>query len=267
MPQKDLSKKVKDCAHPVHTVLHIDQTIEEALTSLRRRKIDEKIIYFYVIDDEGRLEGIVPTRQLLLKERHCTIKEIMVHPVFRIREDQTLEEGMELLSTHQLLQMPVVDGKQKLIGVIDVQMYLDGSFDIANARHSSDVFQILGLTLEMGKRRAPGRATGSGCPGFCATWRGGLRVRRSLPFSGGAEPKSSLSGDVYPSDPDIERIDLDAIDDAELSPCSPERQCTPRRLLHRILSEGKMVILARYDLRGCRWLHLFAYGEEGLRLQ
>src|SRR5271156_3733463 len=102
MTNNDLSRSVKDFALPVHTILHEEQTIEEALTSLRRRKIDDKIIYFYVVDDDGRLRGIVPTRHLLLKERHCSIKDIMTHSVVRLREDQTLEEAMELLSTHQL---------------------------------------------------------------------------------------------------------------------------------------------------------------------
>ncbi len=98
MTHNDLSRPVKEFATQVHTTLHEDQTIEEALISLRRRKIDEKIIYFYVVDDDRCLKGIVSTRQLLLNERHCTIKEIMTHSVIRLKEDQTLEEAMELLS-------------------------------------------------------------------------------------------------------------------------------------------------------------------------
>ena len=114
MRSNDLSRPVKDFVSPVHTTLHVDQTIEEALTSLRRRKVDDKIVYFYVVDDNGRLQGIVPTRQLLLKELCQTIKEIMGHSVLRLTEEQSLEEAMELLSTHQLLALPVVDGEQRL---------------------------------------------------------------------------------------------------------------------------------------------------------
>jgi magnesium transporter len=155
MSNKDLSRAVKEFIIPVHTTLHQDQTIEQALISLRERKIDEKIIYFYVVDDEGRLKGIVPSRQLIIKEPHLTIKEIMVHSIVQLREEQTLEEAIELFSSHQLLALPVVDHKQQLKGIIDVQVYLEDSFDIASARHNSDVFQILGLTLAMGKRKSP----------------------------------------------------------------------------------------------------------------
>lgn len=242
MPQKDLSKKVKDCAHPVHTVLHIDQTIEEALTSLRRRKIDEKIIYFYVIDDEGRLEGIVPTRQLLLKERHTTIKEIMIHSVHRLREDQTLEEAMEMLSTHQLLQLPVVDGRQKLIGVIDVQMYLEGSFDIANARHSSDVFQILGLTLEMGKKKSPWQSYRIRMPWILCNMAGGIACAAISFLFQAVLAKVLLLAMFIPLILTLsESISMQSM--TQSLHLVRQSGSTPRRLLNRILTEGKMVIL------------------------
>lgn len=174
MKSNDLSRLVKDFVCPVHTTLHEDQTIEEALTSLRRRKVDDKIVYFYVVDDNGRLQGIVPTRQLLLKEPFQTIKEIMGHSVMRLTEEQSLEEAMELLSTHQLLALPVVDEEQRLKGVIDVQIYLDESFDIADKRHSSDVFQILGLTLEMGKSKSPWKSYRIRMPWILCNMAGGI---------------------------------------------------------------------------------------------
>jgi magnesium transporter len=44
------------------TRLQIDQTVGEALTSVRERQGEGRIIYFYVVDSEGRLKGVVPTR-------------------------------------------------------------------------------------------------------------------------------------------------------------------------------------------------------------
>lgn len=173
MMHSDLSRPVKEFAIPVHTTLHQDQTIEEALISLRNRKIDDKIVYFYVVDDEGRLQGIVPTRQLLLKDPRQTIKEIMGFSVVRVTEDQSLEEAVELLSTHQLLALPIVDHQQHLVGIIDVQIYLEESFDMADARHSRDVFQILGLTLER-KRKSPWKSYRIRMPWIICNMLGGL---------------------------------------------------------------------------------------------
>lgn len=153
--KNDLTRPVKDFILPVHTTLHEDQTIEEALMSLRRRRIDEKIVYFYVVDNKNCLQGIVSTRQLLLKDPNQAIKEIMGNSVIRVNENQTLEEAMEILSSHQLLAIPAVDDDNRFKGIIDVQVYLDESLDVANSRHNQDVFQILGLTLELGKRQSP----------------------------------------------------------------------------------------------------------------
>src|SRR5262249_40149177 len=101
-------------------------------------------------------------------------KEIMGRSVVRLKEEQTLEEAMELLSNHQLLALPVVDQKQKLKGVIDIQLYLEESFDVAGARHSSDVFQILGLTLEMGKRKSPWKNYQIRMPWILCNMAGGI---------------------------------------------------------------------------------------------
>ncbi|MBS0604246.1 MAG: magnesium transporter [Verrucomicrobia bacterium] len=242
MTRNDLSRSVKDFAVSVHTTLHMEQTIEDALTSLRRRKIDEKIIYFYVIDDEGRLQGIVPTRQLLLKERHCTIKEIMLHSVVRLKEDQTLEEAMELLSTHHLLALPVVDKEQRFLGVIDVQMYLEESFDIADARHSNDVFQILGLTLEMGKRKSPWKSYRIRMPWILCNMAGGIACAAISFLYQAVLAKVLLLAMFIPLILTLsESIAMQSMTQSLHLVRQPN--ISSRRVLHRILLEGKMVVL------------------------
>lgn len=152
MAHTDFSKPVKDFAFAVHTVLYADQTIAEAIASLRSRKIDEKVIYFYVVDVEDRLVGVISTRALLLKDPSLRIGDIMAKSVICLREEQTLQDAMELLTEHHLLALPVVDGNRQIRGAIDVQLYLEESIDMADARRGHDVFQILGLTLEEGKK-------------------------------------------------------------------------------------------------------------------
>jgi len=47
---RNLSKLVKDYVVPMPIVLQSEQTIEAAIQSLRKQQVDEKIIYFYVVD-------------------------------------------------------------------------------------------------------------------------------------------------------------------------------------------------------------------------
>lgn len=238
----DLSRPVKEFASPVQTILHVDQTIEEALISLRQRKIDDKIIYFYVVDHNGCLQGVVSTRDLLLKERHDTIKDIMIKSVIYLNEGQSLHEGMELLSSHKLLAVPVVDSKLRLIGVIDVQFYLDESIDGAGSRHSSDVFQILGLTLEMGKRKGPWKNYKIRMPWIICNMIGGIACAAISFYFKAVLAKVLLLAMFIPLILTLsESISMQSM--TQSLHLVRQSNISSRRIFTRILSEGKMVIL------------------------
>jgi magnesium transporter len=242
MANNDLSRPVKDFISAVHTTVHQDQTIDEALISLRRRKIDEKFIYFYVIDNENHLKGIVSTRQLLLSERHSTIKQIMTASVVCLKEDQTLQEAMELLSAHRLLAIPVVDSLQRLIGIIDIQVYLDESVEVADARHTSDVFQILGLSLEMGKRKSPWKSYSTRMPWILCNMAGGIACATISFVYKAVLAKVILLAMFIPLILTLsESISMQSMTQSLHLVRQPN--ITRRQIFYRILLEGKMVIL------------------------
>jgi magnesium transporter len=146
---QDLSKCVKECVVPVPFVLYTRQTVGEAILSLKDKKIDDRIIYFYAVDDNHRLKGVVSTRTLLFKESNLTIAQVMDPTVIRISCEQTLRDAMEYLAAHRLLAVPVIHEGDKLLGVINVDHYMEEKVP------ASEAFQILGVTLEEGKRRSP----------------------------------------------------------------------------------------------------------------
>jgi magnesium transporter len=152
MTEKDFAKTARECAAPVETVASLHGTVEQALAELRKKKITQKIIYFYVVDERHRLKGVVSTRQLLLADPDRPIEEIMQHTVIKLRAEQTLYQAMEIFATHPLLALPVVDEGGRLLGTIDVQMVMEEVIDVADVRTHNDIFQMIGLTLEDGKR-------------------------------------------------------------------------------------------------------------------
>lgn len=151
MASGDLQRKVADFVSKVQTVVLIDQTVDEALHSIRKPHTNEKIFYFYVVDTENRLQGVVSTRNLLLSLPNSKISEIMESDVVSVSANQTLQQAMETLSNQRLLAVPVIDEQKRLLGTIDIQLYLEGAIDIAKARRSADLFQVLGITIEEGK--------------------------------------------------------------------------------------------------------------------
>ncbi len=152
MKETDIHKPIRDYIEPVNIFLYSNNTVDEALAELRQKDIADKISYLYVIDESKKLVGIVPTRKLLFCKPDQKIHDIMDHSVISIKENQTIKDAMEVFATHNLLALPVVDMENKLLGTTDVQMYMEESFDIADAQHRRDIFQLIGITVEEEKK-------------------------------------------------------------------------------------------------------------------
>ncbi|MCB1107296.1 MAG: magnesium transporter [Chlamydiia bacterium] len=174
MTEKDLSRPLRQFIIPVRTTIHVEHTVEEALRYLRDKHITDEIIYIYVVDEERKLIGVVPTRRLLLTPPEVPIREIMGTHLISLRGDQTLQEAMEFLETHHLLALPVVDDHNHLLGVIDVGLYLEEKVDVATARRRSDIFQMIGMYVEEGKRPTPLQGYRSRMPWIFCNMFGGF---------------------------------------------------------------------------------------------
>jgi magnesium transporter len=174
MGRENLQKQVREYALPVQTVIHINQTLEEALKSLREKHISDKIVYIYVVDDENHLKGVVPTRALLLSDPKTPINEIMQKGVICLKGTQTLQQALEFLESHHLLALPVVDEENKLLGIVDVQIYFDEQIDVMYAKRRSDIFQMLGFYLEEEKKTSPLRSYRNRMPWIFCNMFGGV---------------------------------------------------------------------------------------------
>ncbi len=141
------------------TTVRSDETTGEALAALRRGKLAEKIVYFYVTDAQGRLVGVLPTRRLLMSPPDTTIASIMVSKVLALPDSATVADACEMFILHKLLALPVVDHEKRPIGVVNVDLFTDEVFDMAERRSVDDVFQVIGVRIAQGKKR-PGPLAG-----------------------------------------------------------------------------------------------------------
>ena len=69
-----------------------------------------------VLDESGRLIGIVSERDLLSK-RGSQVKSIMTEKVVRVTEDTSVEEIASLMTTQNVKRLPVMRGQQ-LAGIV-----------------------------------------------------------------------------------------------------------------------------------------------------
>jgi magnesium transporter len=123
------------------------QTVEEALKQMREHPPEGRVIYFYVVDDQQRLQGVVPTRRLLLSPLDKRIEDIMVRRVIAIPSAATVVDACEFFTLHRLLAFPVVDEQSHLVGVIDVELYTQELSTIETNESNENLFQLIGVHL------------------------------------------------------------------------------------------------------------------------
>jgi NhaA family Na+:H+ antiporter len=113
------------------TSIPATQTVRGALDWLRAHPPSERIIYFYVVDDDGRLQGVVPTRRLVLSPPDTPIAEIMACNVVALPAEATVLDACEFFIQHRFLAFPVVDAERRIIGVVDIELYTEKIVDLA----------------------------------------------------------------------------------------------------------------------------------------
>jgi magnesium transporter len=137
------------------TQLRIEQTVAQALAQIRECQPQGRIIYFYVTDADGRLQGVVPTRRLLLSGPDTLLDSIMVRQVIAIPETASVLDACEFFTLHRLLAFPVVDDDQHLIGLVDVDLYTEELTDLDRRQGSDELFQLIGVHLTTAQQARP----------------------------------------------------------------------------------------------------------------
>jgi magnesium transporter len=124
-------------------------SVAEALEMIRAQgdAVGEKVVYFYVTDDDDHLVGVLPTRRLLTAAPHTLLREIMVKRVLTLPERATILEGCEAFVMHKLLAFPVVDKERHIVGVVDVGLLADEAFDLAEMEETDALFESIGFRI------------------------------------------------------------------------------------------------------------------------
>jgi magnesium transporter len=128
-----------------------NQTVGEALAAVREKPPEGRITYFYVLDESDRLAGVVPTRRLLLAPLITPIADIMVRRVVAIPESATVLDACEFFTLHRLLAFPVVSAEQRMLGIVDVELYTDEMREL-DAGVTDELFQLIGVHVAEARR-------------------------------------------------------------------------------------------------------------------
>jgi magnesium transporter len=129
-------------------------TVEGALRVIRLEGIGERIVYFYVVDEDGRLTGTVSTRVLLTSQPSVRLGDVMSTRIISIPHTATILETCEMFLTHKLLAFPVLGDDGKILGVVDAGLFTAETMNFAERKHVDDVFQMIGFGVSQIKGRS-----------------------------------------------------------------------------------------------------------------
>jgi magnesium transporter len=111
---------------PEFISVRASMTVEQVLAFIRRAEPDVETIYnLYVVDADGRLQGVMSLRQLLVSPPGTRVADVMDRDVISIGTDVDQEEVAQIMGDYDFSVLPVVDENQCLIGIITIDDVLD----------------------------------------------------------------------------------------------------------------------------------------------
>jgi magnesium transporter len=138
-----------------------NSTIREAIETIRKKREEvENLYYVWVVDDSGKLVGVVSIKDLVLEPRDKKIGDIMNPDVISVDANTDQEEVARIVRQYDLVHVPVVNGHHRLIGRITH----DDIIDVIEEEASEDISLMAGVidqeiaeesALKMSRARLP----------------------------------------------------------------------------------------------------------------
>lgn len=121
-----------------------DQTVAEGLERIRSRPARRMAegVYLYVTEEAGELVGVVSLRDFLFAAPDQRVREIMNSAVRYVRATDDQEAVTREIQRHRYSGLPVVDARQRLVGVVRISDLLR----VAETEATEDMQLMVGLS-------------------------------------------------------------------------------------------------------------------------
>ncbi len=142
----DILKYPEDSAGSIMTTEFVDlrptMTVADAVKHIKRTGFDsETINTCYVTDDGKHLLGTISIRTLILSEENTVLSDIMEENVIYAGTLDDQEDAIDIISKYGFTVLPVVDGEQRLVGIITV----DDAMDVMEDEATEDIERMGGV--------------------------------------------------------------------------------------------------------------------------
>jgi magnesium transporter len=127
---------------PEFVAIQQSWSVGEVLAHLRRVGRDrESLNQLYVVDDKGRLVNLVRLRNVVVSEPSKPVVELFEPQLVTLRAADDQETAIATFRKYDLTVIPVVDTKEKLVGVVTV----DDVLDVLEQETTEDIQKMGGM--------------------------------------------------------------------------------------------------------------------------
>ncbi len=143
--------------------LRPDMTVDESILRIRRTGVDKETIYTCYVTRDRLLLGLVTVKDLLLaQDDSMEIGELMETNVISVSTQTDQEEVARMLSKYNFLALPVVDGENRMVGIVTFDDAMDvmedeatEDMEIMGGMTPSDKTYLRSTTFDLFKHRIP----------------------------------------------------------------------------------------------------------------
>ncbi|MDD3165617.1 MAG: magnesium transporter [Oscillospiraceae bacterium] len=118
-----------------------DLTIEEAIKRIRRTGLDKETINTCYVTQNRKLVGVATIRVILLADDAELIGNIMEENVISVTTMTDQEDVVQTLSKYDFTAVPVVDGENRLVGIITI----DDAMDVMEDEATEDIQKMAAM--------------------------------------------------------------------------------------------------------------------------
>lgn len=111
---------------------HMNTTIGEVAATIRDNPGIDLTRRIFVLNDLDELVGFVPGRNLIINPSILPLRQVMRPVLHQVRADTSRDEVVDLVERYKIPGLPVIDDKDRLIGVITYERVVEAMEDIAD---------------------------------------------------------------------------------------------------------------------------------------
>ena len=126
---------------PEYVYLKTDMTVEESFAKIRSVGVVKETIYTCYVTEERKLVGVVSLLDLLTASYETVIGDIMDTNVISVGTKEDKETVATMLAKYDLLAIPVVDGENRIVGIVTV----DDAIDVLQDENTEDIEKMAAI--------------------------------------------------------------------------------------------------------------------------